>query len=1059
MPIDRDSDNEVTQPEEGDTSPLPRDLTTALSGESSTDFPKIVGFQVLGPLGQGGMGTVWKAIQLSTRREVALKLMSERVFASKHAALRFQREVELAAKLDHPHIAAIHEAGMHKGIYFYAMRLVRGLPLDQHIQREKLGHRAILALMQIVCDAVGHAHELGILHRDLKPSNVMVDEKGRPFVLDFGLAKALGEAEADVSTTHEGDIVGTPAYMSPEQAQGHIQDVDTRTDVYALGVMLYTLLGGRHPMDLTGSRFEVLERIVRQEIKPLRQVSSDVDPKIEAVVMKSLSKDRAKRYADGAELASVIRKYLSAVENPAPTSQASPRAHRGLLAALIAAVAIACAFIFWPRDDNVQTTDQAITKSGDPKVAPSNIPTPVFTTVWPLGPADNVVPGLILRPALLPNVKRWNLVTKRPLRAPLDVGISGKQYDCSLSFSPTGDQLAVVAKGDHIRIYDVPSLTLRLVVPGSFITAPWSPDGRWLAAGSWSTESSLQIVNVSQCRIVRRIPMYHVAAAYMVAWSRDSTKVASGGHHGDGMIRIWRLDGTKVTEFRPRGASLVQSLSWGPSEVVAAGGELNLDVYGTDTGTPVLTLPVDGQARFLSWSPDGKWLAAGVKEDEWKDQITIWESTGKPHGKLLGNISRIRELAWSPDSQRLASAGADTYLRVFDRAQGSILGSLKLPSVDGPQGGMSSVAWSPKGQWIAAMDQDGQVGVWHGDTYVSCRPMKPMDQRVPKKDAAPLKPGEPVRVVIDATANRIAEFSQAGQFIGKDATILDEFVYVVEEEDSSYTTLEHDAFMRRIEAMSNEDTSTNVTKSKKAGNLDTPPRSPITNTVDMTLVWIKPGAFDMGSPASEPGRQPVEVQHRVTLSKGFYVGTTEVTQAQWKAVMGNNPSNFKGDDLPVEMVSWDDAVSFCKKLSGKEGKTYRLPTEAEWEYAARAGTTTRYHSGDTEEKLAAVAWYAGNSGNQTQKVGQKEPNAWGLYDMHGNVWEWCSDWQEIHTKAPATDPKGPLDGTRHVLRSGSWRHPPHVSRAANQGQYPPNYRFNDFGFRVVLDDGTLAPRP
>jgi len=162
--------------------------------------------------------------------------------------------------------------------------------------------------------------------------------------------------------------------------------------------------------------------------------------------------------------------------------------------------------------------------------------------------------------------------------------------------------------------------------------------------------------------------------------------------------------------------------------------------------------------------------------------------------------------------------------------------------------------------------------------------------------------------------------------------------------------------------------------------------------------------------------------HPVTLTQPFYLGKFVVTQEQYQAVVGATPSFFKGKDNPVENVTWDDAQAFCKKLTEQTKLTVNLPTEAEWEYACRAGTTTTYHSGDAEADLARVAWYSANSNGTTHPVGQKEPNAFGLYDMHGNVWQWCEDWWNdcYYTNSPADDPQGPSHGADRVLRGGSW---------------------------------------
>ncbi len=230
----------------------------------------------------------------------------------------------------------------------------------------------------------------------------------------------------------------------------------------------------------------------------------------------------------------------------------------------------------------------------------------------------------------------------------------------------------------------------------------------------------------------------------------------------------------------------------------------------------------------------------------------------------------------------------------------------------------------------------------------------------------------------------------------------------------------------------------------------------ITNSIGMTLVLIPPGDFVMGSPKTEYVDWPeYEAQHHVILTKGFYMSATEVTQSQWSAVMSNNPSQFKGDDLPVDRVTWEEAVAFCRKLSQMESRTYRLPTEAEWEYACRAGTTTAYCEGGTEADLSVVGWYSSYANGDIQKaphpVGQKKPNPWGLFDMHGNVWEWCSDWFVARPLRNATDPKGPDYGTLRVLRGGSWANPPLGCRSAYRSRDKPDSRDYTNGFRVVME--------
>jgi formylglycine-generating enzyme required for sulfatase activity len=216
--------------------------------------------------------------------------------------------------------------------------------------------------------------------------------------------------------------------------------------------------------------------------------------------------------------------------------------------------------------------------------------------------------------------------------------------------------------------------------------------------------------------------------------------------------------------------------------------------------------------------------------------------------------------------------------------------------------------------------------------------------------------------------------------------------------------------------------------------------------VDIEFVQIPAGEFDMGSESGAPDERPV---HPVRISKAFEVGKYPVTQGQWEAVMGSNPSSFKGADRPVELVSWNQVREFLKKLNEeRDGYRYRLPTEAEWEYAARAGTT-----GDYAPELDAVAWYAANWGGETHPVGQKRPNGWGLYDMLGNVWEWCQDWHgaDYYKTSPAVDPRGPESGKFRVVRGGSWLSPPSCLRAPFRLGFGPGDRFHFLGFRCVRE--------
>lgn len=227
-----------------------------------------------------------------------------------------------------------------------------------------------------------------------------------------------------------------------------------------------------------------------------------------------------------------------------------------------------------------------------------------------------------------------------------------------------------------------------------------------------------------------------------------------------------------------------------------------------------------------------------------------------------------------------------------------------------------------------------------------------------------------------------------------------------------------------------------------------------TRTFDgMEFQWCPAGSFAMGSPGMEAGAYPDETLHEVTLSMGFWLGKCEVTQARWEAVMGVNPSYYPGAERPVESVSWEDIQDYLLILNATtSGGTYRLPTEAEWEYACRAGTTTRYYWGndDALTDIDAYAWYAANSNNESHPVGEKLPNGWGLYDMTGNVDELCQDWYGQYPEGPVTDPQGPDVGETRVARGGDWGIGARGCRCAwRDSQENPNVGYEAVGFRLL----------
>ncbi|MBN2447142.1 MAG: serine/threonine protein kinase [Phycisphaerae bacterium] len=312
----------------------------------------VPGYEITAELGRGGMGVVYRAIQLATKRDVALKVMLSGGFSSRSAHERFQREIELSARFQHNGIVRIFEAGKTiTGQPFYTMELIDGLSLSDWLLVDQPDVSAILHVFAKICTAIGHAHQGDVIHRDLKPANVMIDADGEPHVLDFGLSKALDETDGTSGITQSisapGQILGTLRYLSPEQASGAPSKVDTRADVYSLGVMLYEALTGRMPYDPIGSATAIVHRICGADPIPPSSLTRHVDRELEAIVLKALLKDPTQRYADSNRLGQDIQRYLRGEPTVARPATALDQVRRqiGRQRTRIATVAIASCLI------------------------------------------------------------------------------------------------------------------------------------------------------------------------------------------------------------------------------------------------------------------------------------------------------------------------------------------------------------------------------------------------------------------------------------------------------------------------------------------------------------------------------------------------------------------------------------------------------------------------------------------------------------------------------------------------------------------------------------------
>ncbi|MHC4641471.1 MAG: protein kinase domain-containing protein [Planctomycetota bacterium] len=294
-------------------SQVPSSANTAGATGSSLES-MFEGYDIRDQLPLGGQAVVYKATQKATKRTVALKVLLQGPQASTRAQYRFEREVDLAASLQHPNIVTIYDSGIAQGQYYFAMQYIEGKPLDEYVQSEKLSTRQIMELFNKVCSGVAYAHQRGVMHRDLKPGNIIVDANGEPHILDFGLAKLIDgseQANPDMAMTSiPGKVIGTLAFMSPEQASAQPDSMDVRTDVYSIGVILYKILTDNYPYDISGSMLAILRNI--QELEPTKpsKIIRRFNSEIEAILLKALAKEPPRRYQSAAHLQQDIDYWL-----------------------------------------------------------------------------------------------------------------------------------------------------------------------------------------------------------------------------------------------------------------------------------------------------------------------------------------------------------------------------------------------------------------------------------------------------------------------------------------------------------------------------------------------------------------------------------------------------------------------------------------------------------------------------------------------------------------------------------------------------------------------------
>jgi len=1070
-------------------SPSTPAFTPASPADLAPHFPNL---EILELLGQGGMGAVYKARQPGLDRLVALKVLPPGIGHDAAFAERFKREARSLARLNHPNIVAVYDFGEAAGLFYFVMEYVDGVNLRQMERAERVAPREALGIVVQVCEALQFAHDEGIIHRDIKPENILLDKKGRVKIADFGLAKLLAKAPADYTLTQPQQVMGTVHYMAPEQLE-HPAEVDQRADIYSLGVVFYEMLTGELPI----GRFA-----------PPSQ-KFQVDVRLDEVVLKALEKEPSRRYQHASEVRTDVEQITGTPPPAAPaTSQAAPGvaapparatdARRwwfmvpaiGLLVTgildCLSTLLIALALVCFPY--SVRESSHAVLP-GEHMQPPAVVEAPLAVIlmlgflVLGLGIGVLIIVGSIkmmrLRSAALAKTSAVLALIPFPNPATWLLGL------------PMGIWALVVLSRPEVEAAF--AATAKPPVPADRVRRP--AIGLIVAA----------VINAMIYFLVQMMGLEHTLRfgepAGLIAASVGAILVSLLI-----ILAAWRMMSLRSYGLAVAG-SILALIPLGPGWLIG----LPFGIWAL----AMLTRP-DVKAAFGA----AKGRSAGgpaVTEEAASKEPPPPEQPGSAPGGLPPQAAaqhpgkgRQTRTAWIVAA---IIVGALVLLAV------PIVGGLVLwlglslrPVHVGPA--------EPPGEVESATavlpEPDGpRITIYYWGHYSDPAHPNPYLERVITKTGVEVdrtisstSSGEgSLRVVADGpTVVRLFEHGPTAGLYRAGPYDVDNSRLTYQAKLRTWGLQGRACLEMRCHFPNGEEFVSRGSDKPVSGTTDwtsaetsfvvkgakEPDNVQLNLVIDgKGTVWIDDVGLTLrprpaGAPAAPTAAAPADLtlglgggatmkmvripagkfmmgaaedRHAVTLSKPFHLGVTEVTQAQYEAVMGADPSEYKGATTPVECVSWDDAAQFCRKLSEKTGQAVRLPTEAEWEYACRAGTQTEFSFGDDPSALGDYAWHGGNSGNYPHPVGQKKPNAWGLYDMHGNVHEWCADWHGEYPKGPATDPTGPASGTVRVLRGGSWGYDKPVNfQCANRQVSAPADRFRRNGFRVVVSvPGSPAP--
>jgi formylglycine-generating enzyme required for sulfatase activity len=1055
----------------GDSSHQPH-----VSKVGSSSFRRFGDYELIQEIARGGMGVVYKARQVSLDRTVALKMILAGQLADADDVRRFRTEAQAAANLDHPGIVPIHEIGEYQGQHFFSMGFVQGHSLAAELRDGPLPPRRAAEITRKVAEAIGYAHSRGVIHRDLKPSNVLVDTTGEPKVTDFGLAK---RTDIDSQLTGTGQIMGTPAYMPPEQALGNVFEVREPADVYALGAMLYCLLTRRPPFQ-AANPIDTLRQVLETEALPIRKIDPSLPKDLETICLKCLRKDAKQRYSSAQLLADDLRRWLDGEPIQArPVSRAEKawmwckrKPVIAGLAAVIALGAIIGSAVFWERQQALRAAGLVESLA---KAEPSQIPAltrELDQVRWWAEPrlrqqlattGDSSVAKTTRLHARMALVGHDSSLVA-PLQAEMLESHESYIGPLRMLLRPYASELTAeigaILRSDHDSKVSAErrfraALALADFVPATEVSFWTATDLRWIAEQLVSSNPEFQPLLREQLRPISERLLPELETTFSDPTASDAQRLSAANAIADyAASDIARLSKLLAIATPEQYAVLypIVAASPAPSTIEDLGkiaatlppaelGSVDRISFGQRRANAAVALLRLGERErvlpVFDWSDDPEALTQfifrckprGIGVEPLLDLLDL--VTTAPTGKFSNDARYALLLAigeYAPTEipaarrealvKRLADWYASDPSSGVHGASGWLLRHLGEKEI-ADRVDQTPIPYSPDREWFTL-----------AITVTPTLPPNSSDQPTP--DRAVTDPTAPPETLSDPLPQKT-------------------FYY--------------------------------------------------------TFSVFLAGDYEIGSPSDEPERENVETRHRVTLTRPFALLDREITFEELTAFSPPyaafaNQFGGRPEDAGFG-VDWYDSVAFCRWLSRQAGisesdqayadpesldqelyrrepnpqanwaprnwpleldrRGFRLPTESEWEVANRSGARTAYGHGSDTAILDRFGWHLANSGKRGKPPRELRPGSRGLFDMHGNMFEWTHDWFDEFGEGALVDPvKSELSsdaiGPNRVLRGGGFGSDLMTSRTAYRFILAPTYRTNNLGLRLALSpSGVSSP--